>query len=127
MKYARPSQLAGVEEGRPGNQSGRGVSGALPLSYTRKRVAGFEPATSGSKKEPLPAHQADSTVKVRDNCRDIEVLRGQVSNPDLLLQRQAWYQFHHLAWLDLWSGRRDSNSQPPAPEAGALPLRHVQL
>src|SRR6476620_3699011 len=24
------------------------------------------------------------------------------------------------------SGRRDSNSQPPAPEAGALPLRHVQ-
>ncbi len=25
------------------------------------------------------------------------------------------------------SGRRDSNSQPPAPEAGALPLRHVQV
>ena len=25
------------------------------------------------------------------------------------------------------SGRRDSNSQPPAPRAGALPLRHIQL
>ena len=60
--------------------------------------------------------------------QSIEWLRGQGSNPDLLLQRQAWYQFHHLALgVTRASGRRDSNSQPPASEAGALPLRHVQV
>ena len=77
------------------------------LSYTRKRVAGLEPAPVGSKKEPLPAHQADSTVKGRDNCIDIAELRGQGSNPDLLRQRQAWYQFHHLAPMGrlVWTER----------------------
>ncbi len=82
-------------------------------------------------KEPLPAQQADSIVKVRDNRRDIApVLRGQGSNPDFLVQSQVWFQFHHLAMTalaaQLWSGREGSNLQPPAPEAGALPLRHVQ-
>lgn len=34
------------------------------------------------------------------------------------------------AWMVIvtsWSGQGDSNSQPPAPKAGALPLRHVQV
>ena len=50
-------------------------------------------------------------------------LRGQDSNPDLLVQSQAWCRCttsHRSGW-------RDSNSQPPAPRAGALPLRHIQL
>ena len=50
-------------------------------------------------------------------------LRGHGSNADLLVQSQAWYQFHHLA--SVWT--EGSNLQPPAPEAGALPLRHVQV
>ena len=58
-------------------------------------------------------------------------MRGHGSNADLLVQSQAWYQFHHLATAafatQAWSGREGSNLQPPAPEAGALPLRHVQV
>jgi hypothetical protein len=78
------------------------------LSYALdRRTAGLEPATLGAKKEPPPVQQADSNIKVRDNCRGISGLRGQDSS-----QR---------------SGRRDSNSQPPASDAGALPnLRFVQ-
>ena len=55
-------------------------------------------------------------------------LRGQDSNPDFLVQSQAWCRLHYLASVfgTAESGRRDSNSQPPAPRAGALPLRHVQ-
>ena len=41
------------------------------LSYVRIWTAGLEPATAGSKKEPLPAPQADSILKVRDNCSGI--------------------------------------------------------
>jgi hypothetical protein len=32
---------------------------------------GFEPGTYGLRKEPPPAQQADSTLKVHDNHRDI--------------------------------------------------------
>lgn len=62
------------------------------------------------------------------NCRGMVVrLRGQDSNLELLVQSQTWYRFHHLARCRLWSGWEDSNLQPPAPEAGALPLRHIQV
>ena len=55
-------------------------------------------------------------------------LRDHGSNADLLVQSQAWFLFHYLALLScMWSGREDSNLQPPASEAGALPLRHVQV
>ena len=53
--------------------------------------------------------QADSTVKVRDNRRGINRLRGQASNPDLLVQGQAWCQFHHLA--SVWT----EGLEPPTP------------
>src|SRR5262249_2863714 len=60
-----------------------------------------------SKKEPLPAQQAESTVKVHDNCRGIDWLRGQGSNLELLLQGQAWFRFHHLAKVNplVWTER----------------------
>ena len=106
----------------------------------RRRDSNPQPPDYGSK-EPPPAQQADSTVKVRDNRRGIvggcearvsngaasESKRsgGETSRPDLLVQGQAWFQFHHLA-ID-WSGREGSNLQPPASKAGALPLRHVQV
>jgi hypothetical protein len=107
----------------PGRQ--RTLSGALPLSYARW-AAGLEPATSGSKKEPLPAPQADSVLNVRDNCRGIVGgLRGHGSNADLLVQGQAWCQFHHLAMV--WTGGLEppppgsrSRCAPVAPRPGVL-------
>src|SRR5579862_1605500 len=107
----------------PGRQ--RTLSGALPLSYARW-AAGLEPATSGSKKEPLPAPQADSVLNVRDNCRGIvDGLRGHGSNADLLVQGQAWCQFHHLAMV--WTGGLEppppgsrSRCAPVAPRPGVL-------
>jgi hypothetical protein len=74
------------------------------LSYVRLRTAGLEPATTSlTMKYPLPAQQADSTVKVRDNHRSIAgVLRGHDSNAVLLVQSQAWCLFHHLA--SVWTG-----------------------
>ena len=53
---------------------------------------------SWSPKEPPSAQQADSTVKERTTAEASQ-----------------------------WSEREDSNLQPPASEAGALPLRHVQV
>ena len=51
-------------------------------------------------------------------------LRGEGSNPDLLVQSQAWCQFHHLAFV--WTGGFEP--PPPAPEAGVLHVEHhVQL
>ena len=66
---------------------------------------------------------------MRDNCRGIEWLRGQGSNPELLLQRQAWYQFHHLARVDrsVWTERFElptsdfrSRRAPVAPRPGVV-------
>ena len=51
-------------------------------------------------------------------------LRGEGSNPDLLVQSQAWCQFHHLALV--WT--EGFEPSPPAPEAGVLHVEHhVQL
>ena len=67
-------------------------------------------------KEPPPTQQADSTVKERDNRRGIVWLRGQGSNPELLLQSQAWYLFHHLASIVVWTERLElSNPRLPTP------------
>ena len=63
-------------------------------------------------KEPPLAQQADSILKVRvrDNRKGIVGwLRGHGSNADLLVQSQAWYQFHHLAMV--WTG----GLEPPTP------------
>ena len=89
-------------------------------------TAGLEPATTGSMKEPLPAPQADSVLNVRDNCNGIVGwLRGHGSNADLLVQGQAWYQFHHLAMV--WTGGLEpptpgsrSRCAPVAPRPGEL-------
>ena len=58
--------------------------------------------------------------KERDNCRGIVWLRGQVRT------RTSWFRARcgssSTTSHRSWSGRRDSNSQPPAPEAGALPV-----
>ena len=84
------------------------------------------------RRNPRLRNRPTSNFKEHDNCRGIVWLRGQGSNLDLLFQRQAWFRFHHLAWVWLAvracarSGRRDSNSQPPVSDTGALPLRHVQ-
>jgi hypothetical protein len=94
------------------------------LSYARTGRRDSNPQPLEPRRNPHLRSRPTSNCQGADNRRGIEWLRGQASNPDLLLQRQAWYQFHHLALSA--SGRRDSNSQPPAPEAGALPLRHVQ-
>ena len=52
------------------------------------------------KKEPQPAQQAD--IEISRNVTTAEAsklvwLRDQGSNLELLLQRQAWCRFHHLA------------------------------
>ncbi len=128
-KYAR--RVAADRSGswsRPENPSAGGRS-ALPLSYAPN---GRRDSNPRHRRNPRLRNRPTSTVKEHDNCRGIVWLRGQGSNLDLLFQRQAWFRFHHLAWVWLavrrarGSGRRDSNSQPPASEAGALPLRHVQ-
>ena len=60
-------------------------------------------------------------------ARQLQRHRGceaTVRTLDLLVQSQAWYRFHHLA-SGLDGETRTPN--PRSPEAGALPLRHVQV
>ncbi len=87
-------------------------------------AAGLEPATSLLEmKEPPSAQLADSTVKERDNRRDIDGCEATVRT------RTSWFRARRgtSSTTSHWSGREGSNLQPPAPEAGALPLRHVQV
>ena len=86
------------------------------LSYAPKG-GGTRTRNHRIQKEPPPAQQADSTVKVRDNCRGIVWLRGQGSNLDLLVQGQAWFRFHHLALhsLGLDGETRTPNPRLPKP------------
>src|SRR5581483_10912563 len=97
--------------GRPGSRGSEGrCSGALPVELRHQRDGGTRTRNLRMKEEPSPAQQADPTVKVRDNRRDIGVwLRGHGSNADLLVQDQAWCQFHHLA--SVWT----EGLEPPTP------------
>ena len=70
---------------------------------------GLEPAASGMRKEPLPAQQADPRCQGARQPRRHRWLRGHGSNADLLVQSQAWYQFHHLAL------RREREGEPSLP------------
>ena len=79
-------------------------SGALPVELRRTdtvswhTTTGLEPAASGMRKEPLLAQQADRRCQGPRQPRRHRWLRGHGSNADLLVQSQAWYQFHHLAF-----------------------------
>ena len=53
---------------------------------------------------------------------DAEMIRGQVIVVDGGEMLRAPLRFGAVSRR--WSGRRGSNPRPPAPKAGALPLRH---
>lgn len=112
-----------VKVNRPGNPVGGGVPVLYRLSYAQKGRRDSNPQPQDPK-EPLPAPQADDDgVKERDNRRDIGVgCEARVRT------RTSWFRARRgsTSTTSHWSGREDSNLQPPAPRAGALPLRHVQ-
>ena len=102
-KEARPSQLTGDRVGLGTRR--RRTQGALPLSYARPgvmwmwcRAAGFEPATTRLRGEGTPACASGRLGCGASSFR----LRGQDSNPDLLVQSQAWCRLHYLAsvWME---------------------------
>ena len=122
-KEARPSQLTGDRVGLGTRR--RRTQGALPLSYARPglmwmwcRAAGFEPATTRLKGEGTPA-----CASGRLGCR-----ASSFGCEARIRTRISWFRARRGASCTTShrSGWRDSNSQPPAPRAGALPLRHVQ-
>ena len=49
------------------------------------------------RRNPRLRNRPTSNFKEHDNCRGIVWLRGQGSNPVLLIQSQVWFHFHHLA------------------------------
>lgn len=123
-KEARPSQLTGDRVGLGTRR--RRTQGALPLSYARPGLMWRVVPGGGirTRNHPLKRRR-NPRLRIRPTrLRSIVVrLRGQDSNPDFLVQNQAWCRCttsHRSGW-------RDSNSQPPAPRAGALLLRHIQL
>ena len=123
-KEARPSQLTGDRVGLGTRR--RRTQGALPLSYARPglmwmwcRAAGFEPATTRLRGEGTPA-----CASGRLGCG-----ASSFGCEARIRTRISWFRARRGAGCTTShrSGWRDSNSQPPAPRAGALPLRHIQL
>lgn len=80
-----PSFAADRRMGRHGNPVGRGLSSALPLELhpDGRRDSNPQPMVP---KEPLPAHQADSTFKVRDNRIGIVGCEARVRTRNLRIK-----------------------------------------
>ena len=123
-KNARPSQLTGAWS-RPENPSGGGHCPVLcRLSYvpkdggTRTRNPMDQEGTPVCATGRLEFQGARQLQRHRRGCE------ARARTWSSWFRARCGSAFHHLA---LRSGRRDSNSQPPASEAGALPLRHVQV
>ena len=79
-----------------------------PLSYVPEGRRDSNPQPHGSEGTPACATGRLGCQGARQLQRH-RWLRGHGSNPDLLVQSQAWYQFHHLAWV--WTG----GLEPPTP------------
>ena len=101
---------------------------ALPIELRPNRGDGTRTRNRWVKKEPPPSQQADvgtfkepTTAEASNGCE----ARLRTRTSCFRGRRGTSSTTSHLVVLA--SGRRDSNSQPPAPEAGALPLRHVQV
>ena len=83
------------------------------------RAAGLEPATTRLRGEGTPACASGRLGCGASSCGCEARIRTRIS----------WFRARRGAGCTTShrSGWRDSNSQPPAPRAGALPLRHIQL
>ena len=99
---------------------------ALPVEL-RPKAAGLEPATTGSRRNP---HLRSRPTRLSRSATTAEASCGCEARART---RTSWFRDRRGSGSTTshgrigWSGRRDSNSQPPASEAGALPLRHVQV
>ena len=100
--HSRPIDLVS----RPGNQAMEDTV-LYPLSYTRKCPGGGTRTRNLSiRSRRNPRLRIRPTQNVKEQNSRIGIvgwLRGHGSNADLLVQSQAWYQFHHLAWV--WTER----------------------
>ena len=138
-KEARPSQLTGDRVGLGTRR--RRTQGALPLSYARPglmwmwcRAAGFEPATTRLRGEGTPACASGRLgcgassfgceARIRTRISWFRARRGAGCTESRANRSEAEVRPGTTSHRSGW---RDSNSQPPAPRAGALPLRHIQL
>ena len=99
-KEARPSQLTGDRVGLGTRR--RRTQGALPLSYARPGLMWMVVPGGGirTRNHPLKRRR-NPRLRIRPTrLRSIVVwLRGQDSNPDFLVQSQAWCRLHYLAWV----------------------------
>jgi hypothetical protein len=101
------------------------VVGRSPVSEPSGRAAPIRTAgrVALHAKEVRPSSAADRirTAEASNGCE----ARARTPSSCFRGRRGTSSTTSH-GWIDR-SGRRDSNSQPPASEAGALPLRHVQV
>ena len=87
-------------------------------------AAGFEPATSRLGIEGTPVCAAG-----RLDCQGARQPHRHRCCEATIRTQTSWFRARRGAssTTSHRSGREGSNLQPPAPEAGALPLRHVQV
>ena len=88
------------------------------LSYVLESTAGLEPATHGLRRNP---HLRSRPISLQSASRRCEA-RDRTRTPGFRAPCAASCTTSHR-----WSGWEESNFQPPASEAGALPLRHIQV
>ena len=110
-----------VDLGRPVDQAAKDTSHASFVDEARcVRAAGLSPATvrSHDPKEPSPAQQADHSILKELNCQ---------ASPRCEARARTWTSCFRgrrgpVSTTSHRSGRGGSNSQPPASDAGALPV-----
>ena len=126
-KYARPSQLTGESVGLR-TKGGGGLTSALPLSYAPKgdgtRTRNFCVSDEGTPTYAagrLEFQGARQLQRHRVAARPGFEPGAPGSEPGVVPVPPSRMVLV-LCWWLRWSGRRDSNSQPPVSDAGALPV-----
>ena len=94
---------------RPGNRVGGGCACALPIELRPRKGGGTRTHNSRIRRNPCLRRRPIRASRIATTAETSPLLRGQGSNPDFLVQSQAWFRFHHLARV--WTG----GLEPPTP------------
>ena len=120
-KEPLPAQQADQEMSRPGDQAMEDT-GALPVELRPGvvRAAGLEPATTrlALAVEGTPVCASGRLETSRSGTT---ALASWIGCEATVRTRTSWFRARRRtsSTTSQWSGRRDSNSQPPASDAGA--------